>query len=131
MVIGDVWRTRLKFYLNGLSLRGISSLAVVPVNYFLLDLVVILGITGLDFFRFCIVGIAVLTTSFLLACSVENLSNMIRKIKKQRVVWFGLVAMFLLASSVTLICNRDTSLVILTRTFGQIVLCLLLVVRWL
>ena len=122
---------RLKGCQNALSLKGIASLAVVPVHYFLIYLVTIIGVTGVGLFSFGLIAIAVLTLSFLLARSVEKLSQIIRQIKKQKVVWFGLVAMFLLAAGVTLIYNKESpSLVMLTRTFGQIVLCLLFVVRW-
>lgn len=121
---------RLKVCQNALSLRGISSLAVVPVHYFLIELVVILGITGLDLISFCMVAIAVLNTSFLLAHFVESLSQIIRKIEKQRAVWFCLVAMFFLASGVTLLISRESTFVAMfTRSIGQIVLCLLLVTR--
>jgi hypothetical protein len=90
----------------------------------------IIGVKQLGLFSFCMVAIAVLTTSFLVARSVESLSRMIRQIQKQKIVWFGLVAMFLLVAGFTLICSREsTSLIMLTRTFGQIVLYLLLVVR--
>ncbi len=68
-------------------------------------------------------------------CSLEGLITTylplpIRQIQKQKIVWFGLVAMFLLSAGFTLICSREiTSLIMLSRTFGQIVMCLLLVVR--
>ncbi len=121
----------LKGCQNALSLRGIASLAVVPVHYFLIDLVVVIGVKQLGLFSFCILAIGVLTTSFLLARFVEDLSRIMRLLQKQRVVWFGLVVMFLLAGILTFIFSQEnTSLVMLTRTFGQIVLCLLLVVRW-
>lgn len=123
--------SRLRVCQNALSLRGIASLAVVPVHYFLIYLVASIGINRLGSFSFCILAIGVLTTSFLIARFVEDLSRMVRQIQSQRFVWFGLVVMFLLAAGVTLIFSREsTSLVMLTRTFGQIVLCLLLVVRW-
>jgi hypothetical protein len=55
---------------------------------------------------------------------------MIRQMKRQKVVWFGLAAMFLFAAGLTLIFSREsTSLALFPRTFGQSVLCLLFVVR--
>ena len=76
------------------------------------------------------IAIAVLISSFLLARFVEKLSYIILEIKQQKIVWYGLAAMFVVAAGLTLIYNREsTSLVMLTRTFGQIVLCLLFVIR--
>ena len=123
---------RLRVCQEALSLRGIASLAVVPVHYFLIYLVVISvsGEKGVDLFRYSLIAIAVSVGSFLLSRSVENLSQMIRQMKRQKVVWFGLAAMFLFAAGLTLIFSREsTSLALLPRTFGQIVLCLLFVVR--
>ncbi|HAX76130.1 MAG TPA: hypothetical protein DCY88_09920 [Cyanobacteria bacterium UBA11372] len=121
---------KLSICQNALSLKGIASLAVVPVHYFLIDLVTRMGAKELNLLSYGIIAIAVLTISFLGARFVEYLSSIIVKIKKQKVVWVGLVAMFLLASGLTLIYNREsTSLVMLTRTFGQIVLCLLFAMR--
>lgn len=137
LLIGLAWslaicgECRLRGCQNILSLKGIASLAVVPVHYFLIYLVVIIGMTGLSLFSFCVIAIAVLTTSFLLARSIEKLSRMIHQIKKQNVVWFVLVTMFLLAAGATLFFGKEsTYLVMLVRTLGQIVLCLLLVIRW-
>lgn len=122
---------RLKKVQNALSLRGIASLAVVPLHYFLIELIAVLGINGLNLFSFFIVALAVVTSSFLLARYVENLSRILRKVQNQKAVWVGLVIMFLLTASLTIIFSREsTSLVMLTRTWGQLVLCLLFVVRW-
>src|ERR671933_836331 len=122
---------RLKVCQDALSLRGIASLAVVPVHYFLIYLVVIAKVTGVDLFGYSLIAIAVLAASFSGARAVENLSQIIRQVKKQRVVWFGLAAMFVLAAGLTLIYSsqESTSLALFPRTFGQIVLCLMFVVR--
>ena len=121
---------RLKVGQDALSLRGIASLAVVPVHYFLIYLAVIAGGTGVNLFGYSLIAIAVLTASFFLARSIENLSQIIRQVKKQRLVWFGLAAMFILAAGLTLFYSQQsTSLALFPRTFGQIVLCLLFVVR--
>lgn len=121
---------KLKVGQDALSLRGIASLAVVPVHYFLIYLAIIAGGTGLNLFGYSLIAIAVLTASFFLARSIENLSQIIRQVKKQRIVWFGLAAMFILAAGLTLFYSQQsTSLALFPRTFGQIVLCLLFVVR--
>ncbi len=123
---------RLKVCQDALSLKGIASLAVVPVHYFLIYLVVLAGVTGVDLLRYSLIAIAVLAASFFLARAVENLSQIIRQVKTQKVVWFGLVALFVLAAGLTLIYSskETTSLALFPRTFGQIVLCLLFVIRW-
>jgi hypothetical protein len=122
--------SRLKIYQNALSLRGIASLAVVPIHYCLIYLVNLGVGKSLGLFSFCLIAIAVCTMSFLIARFVEKLSQILHKVRQQRIVWSSLVVMFLLATSLTLIYSREsTSLVILTRTWGQIVLCLLLVIR--
>lgn len=122
---------RLKLFQEALSLRGIASLAVVPVHYFLIYLIVISGGTGVNLLGYILIAIGVLTTSFFLSYSVEKLSQIIRQVKKQRIVWVGFVIMFLFTAGVTLITGKEsTSIAILPRTFGQIVLCLLFVLRW-
>lgn len=121
---------RLKVCQDALSLKGIASLAVVPVHYFLIYLVVLAGVTGVDLFRYSLIAIAVLAGSFFLARAVENLSQLIRQVKTQKVVWFGLVALFVLAAILTLFYSQQsTSLALFPRTLGQLVLCLLFVIR--
>lgn len=122
---------RLKPYQEALSLRGIASLAVVPIHYFLIYLIVTSGGTGINLLWYSIIAIAVLITSFFLSYSVEKLSQIIRQVKKQRLVWVGLVIMFLFTAGMTLMAGTEsTSVAIFPRTFGQIVLCLLFVLRW-
>src|ERR671933_284043 len=121
---------KLRVGQEALSLKGIASLAVVPIHYFLIYLVGIAGGTGVDLLKYSLIAIAVLTASFFLARSVENLSQIIRQVKKQKVVWFGLAAMFVLAAGLTLFYSQESKdLALFPRTFGQIVLCLLFVVR--
>ncbi len=121
---------RLKFSSNALLMKGISSFAVVPVHYFLIYLLVILGVSGLvGSFNFYLLLAATLTSSFLLAHLLENCSQMIRQIQQQRLVWLSLVVTFLLMAGFTLFLHPGTFFVMLTRTIGQIVLCLLFVIR--
>lgn len=124
-------KSRLKLYQEALSLRGIASLAVVPIHYFLIYLIVISGGTGVSLLVYSIMAIAVLIASFFLSYFVEKLSQIIRQVKKQRIVWVGLVIMFLFTAGVTWMTGIESaSIAILPRTFGQIVLCLLFVLRW-
>lgn len=122
---------KLKICQDALSLRGIASLAVVPVHYFLIYLAVLAGATGMDVFRYSLIAILVLAGSFFLARSVENLSQIMRQVKTQKVVWVGLVALFVLAGSLTLFYSQPSaSIALFPRTLGQLALCLLFVVRW-
>jgi len=122
--------SRLRVYQNASSLRGISSLAVVPVHYFLLYLLSIAGVKGLGSFGFCLLFIGVVTMSFLLAHYVESFSYMLRQIQQQKILWLGLVTMVLLTASIALIFRPTSAfLVMLNLTFGQLLLCILFVVR--
>lgn len=116
---------------EALSLKGIASLAVVPIHYILIYLVVISGGKEVDLFKYGLIAIAVLILSFFLSRQVETLSQRVRQLKNQKVVWLGLVGLFLLAAAITLISGQEaTAIAIYPRTFGQIVLCLLFVVRF-
>ncbi|MBV8884985.1 MAG: DUF1624 domain-containing protein [Chroococcidiopsidaceae cyanobacterium CP_BM_RX_35] len=120
---------KLRVYQNALSLQGIASFAVVPLHYFLIYLLVSLGVVGLGLLSFCLLLVAVLIVSFLLAHSVESFSQLLRRIQQQRLVWSCLVAMFLLALGTLVLAPNHAFLVMATKTCGQIVLCLLFVVR--
>ncbi len=117
---------------EALSLKGIASLAVVPIHYILIYLVVISGGKDVDLFKYSLIAMAVLILSFFFSRQVEKISQGVRKFNKQKVVWLGLVGMFLLAATLTLISGKDATFIaaIYPRTFGQIVLCLLFVVRF-
>ncbi|MDJ0556004.1 MAG: hypothetical protein QNJ68_16500 [Microcoleaceae cyanobacterium MO_207.B10] len=129
LVIGR--ETTPKICQDILSLRGISALAVVPVHYFIIYLVVISGATELNFVSYCLVTLVILIASFYLARSVEQLSQKLRKIERRKLIWFTLSGIFLLAASLTLFWGiNNPVLAMLPRTVGQIVLCQLLVVRW-
>lgn len=110
-----------------LSLKGIASLAVVPIHYILIYLIVIIGGKEVSLFQFSLIAITVLISSFLLSRQVEKLSQKIRKLNKPKIVWLGLVGMFFLAAITTLITGENHTFIasIYPRTFGQIVLCLL------
>jgi uncharacterized membrane protein len=121
--------SRLRVCQNALSLRGIDTFAVVPLHYFLLDLLVMYGVSGLKTFSFYLLVISVLTISFLLARSVESFSQIIRQVQPQRFVWFYLVAMLLVAGLILISAPKNLLIVTFIKLFGQIVLCLLFVIR--
>lgn len=120
----------LKVCQTALSLKGVASLAVVPTHYLLIYLVNFFGGEKLNLFSFYLVAICVLTTSFFIARSVEGLSHKMRQIQNQKVAWFGFVTMLLLAIGVILIFRQESTFINrLTLAFGQLILCLLLVIR--
>jgi hypothetical protein len=67
--------TRLRVCQEALFLRGMASLAVVLLPYFLISLVFIIGVTRVDLFRHSLIAISVLITSFLLAGLQKNLAK--------------------------------------------------------
>jgi uncharacterized membrane protein len=115
---------------QALSLKGIASLAVVPIHYILIYLVVISGGKEVDLFKYILIVIAIVVFSFFLSGQVEHLSQKVRQFNQPKIVWLGLVGLFVLAATITIISGKEaTVLAIYPRTFGQIVLCLLFVVR--
>ena len=121
---------RLKFYQNALSLKGIASLAVVPIHYFILEIVADIGGKKLSLFSYFMITIVILTTSFLLAHLMETISQTLRQTKHHNFVWFSLAIMFLFTACVMLALNRQSTFsIMLTRTLGQITLCFLFAVR--
>ncbi|MBV9385607.1 MAG: DUF1624 domain-containing protein [Chroococcidiopsidaceae cyanobacterium CP_BM_ER_R8_30] len=121
--------TKLTVCQNVLSLQGIASFAVVPLHYFLLYLLVRLQALGLGLLDFCLLLTAVLIVSFLLAHSIESFSQLLRRVQQQKFVWSCLVATFLLALNTLILTPNNPFLVAATRAGGQIVLCLLFVIR--
>lgn len=123
-------KPRLRVYQNALALPGVASLAVVPVHYFILELVVSIGGKGLNLFSFLLLATAVSVVSFLLAHFIEATNQNLRQAKQHSFIWLGLVTTFLLSAGVMLnLDSQNTFLIMLTRTIGQIALCLLFAVR--
>lgn len=116
---------------EALSLKGIASLAVVPIHYILIYLVVISGGKSVDLFKYSLIAIAVLVLSFFFSRQVENVGQKVRQFKQQKTVWLSLVAILTIAAALTLITGQQTTSIapIYPRTFGQLILCLLFVLR--
>lgn len=122
---------QFKILQTALSLRGVASLAVVPVHYFLIGFLAdTVGLKQLNSFTYGLICTAILVASFMLARAIERLSQKIHQINKQKLLWFGLVSILLLASGVTLAYGGKNEFVVMSsRTIGQTILCLLLTVR--
>lgn len=119
-----------KTYQRVLSLRGVASLAVVPIHYFFVGLVYQIGAKDLNLSAFVVLTVVILVMSFLIARLIENISQRLHTINKQNLLWLGLVLILLLSASVTLTYGgENTALALFSTTLGQVILCLLLSVR--
>jgi uncharacterized membrane protein len=117
-----------RFLSKGLSLRGISSLAVVPVHYFLIDLLGWFGIGTVQPTLFAVWAIGVTAFSFFLASMVEREGHALRKTRHQSLLKNSLVGVFVASACVTLTLNHTNFLTAISaRTIGELALCLLFV----
>lgn len=120
----------LKPVQSALSLRGVASLAIVPIHYFLLDLLTSLGVKDLNGLVFSLFAIGLCITTFFLARATESAGLKLQKIQSQKWLKIGLITATFLASCATLIYGGEGSVIALySRTIGQMILCLLLTFR--
>ena len=116
------------FISSGLSLRGISSLAVVPIHYFLIDLIGWFGIRAVQPLGFGLWAIGVTAFSFFLASQVEQEGNALSEISYQRLLKHSFIAVFVASACVAIALSKTNFLtVIIARTIGELALCLLFV----
>ncbi len=121
---------RLKVLRRPLSLKGIASLAIVPIHYLLIYLAAIAGVSNLTIAMFVPVICILLWATFMIAKSVEQLSMTVREVSDQTKVWLALVALLVVSAGLTMMLGQSAaSLSIYPRTIGQLALCLLFVVR--
>jgi uncharacterized membrane protein len=119
---------RLDFMSDRLSLKGISSLAVVPIHYFLIDSLTWAGMKEVQPVTYYLLGGIILILSFSLSYWVEQAGNVIRKAPRQ-----SLLRNILIGAFVTLACialasaQANPSIAITAKTIGQIILCFLFV----
>ncbi|MGI0489150.1 heparan-alpha-glucosaminide N-acetyltransferase domain-containing protein [Pantanalinema rosaneae CENA516] len=120
----------LKSVQSALSLRGVASLAIVPIHYFWLDLLVSLGVKDLHAWAFSLLTIGLCIVTFLLARTTEMVGFKLQQIESQKLLKIGLITAIFLVSCVTLIYGGEGSVVAMySRTIGQLILCLLLTFR--
>lgn len=120
----------INIYQNILSLRGVASLAVVPIHYALISLVTFLGIKNLDFLAFLPVIAIILFLSFFLARKVNSWSIWISTSQNHKTWRWIILVLLSLAATLTIFYGQRSSLGgTLSASFGQILLCFLLVVR--
>jgi uncharacterized membrane protein len=136
ILLGIAWSmaicavSTLKPVQSALSLRGVASLAIVPIHYFLLDLLTSLGVKDLNGLVFCVFTIGLCLGTFLLARTTEVTGFKLQQIESQKLLKIGLITAVFLVSCVTLIYGGEGSVIAMfSRTIGQLILCLLLTFR--
>ncbi len=111
-----------------LSMKGISSLAVVPIHYFLIDAGHWLGLREIQPEVYYAVAIAILALSFFLAAWMDEAGNTVRKISQQKFVRNSLIGLLVTSAIIVLAVNRtDPMTTTIAKTIGQLTLCLLFV----
>lgn len=116
-----------RFIQQGLALRGIPSLAIVPIHYFLIEVLINFGFINVNPWMFGVTLIGVTGITFLLARYVETLSRQMAQIEQQRLLWVGLIMMVGILACLTLISSQPAPfLSMAARTIGQLLLCGLL-----
>jgi uncharacterized membrane protein len=111
---------------SAIALPGVASLAVVPIHYLLIGWVAQSGWRQPTLLSFSLLLLILLTITFLLARVVQRLGARLTQ-SKQPQIWYGLVAATALLAVITLVFAQEKPLVsLLSRSNGQILLCLLL-----
>jgi len=111
-----------------LSLKGISSLAVVPVHYFLIDIGSWLALREIRPAAYYPVAIAILALSFFLAAWMNKAGNAVRQIADQGMIRSGLIGVFTASAILALATSHSSPpTAIVAKTLGQLALCLLFV----
>jgi len=118
------------FYQQSLSLRGVASLAVVPIHYALIALVTFIGIKNLNFLMFAFVITIIVSLSFFFARQVNSWSYWVSKSQNHTTWRWIILVLSSLAIALTIFYGKTSSLSgTLLASFGQILLCFLLVIR--
>ncbi len=111
-----------------LSLKGISSLAIVPIHYFLIDTGFWLGLRAIQPAAYYWVMIAILALSFFLAARMDRIGSAVRQISEQGLIRSCLLGL-LTASALIILVTHQTHppTAMVAKTIGQLALCLLFV----
>jgi len=115
---------------HGFSLRGMSSLAVVPLHYFFVDLFgIVLGTVSNDIL-FLIANALLVAVVFPSSRLVAAAGHWTSNLSRQRLAWSLLSAATALAGALLILGLVNSELAALSITCaGQLCLCVLLVVR--
>lgn len=123
----------LKNNLGFISLRGISSLAVVPIHYYLLDTLVFNNLVNVNFVLYFLTSLIIIILSFYLSHFVDKISYETSKKYSNSLLRSVFVGILILTIIISLPYNGKPDLNIVTSTaqmFGQLSLCCLLRSKW-
>jgi uncharacterized membrane protein len=112
-----------------LALRGIASLAVVPIHHFLINLISQGQDKTSSLLTYCVTTFIIIGITFFSARWVEIAAQKAAKLKQQRTLWFGLVAVVAVFATAIPLLGSDTLLAGLAAALGQLALCILFLVR--
>jgi uncharacterized membrane protein len=111
-----------------LTLKGMSSLAIVPIHYFLIDTGFWLGLREIQPTAYYSVAIAILVVSFFLATWMDRAGDAVRKISERGLIRSCLIGLFIASAGIALATSQDNPpTAIISKTVGQLALCLLFV----
>ena len=118
------------FYQHSLSLRGVASLAIVPIHYALIVLATFIGLKNLNFLMSAFVIALIVVLSFFFARQVNYWSYWAYK-SPHHTTWRRIIfVLSSLAAALTIFYGQKNSLSgTFLASFGQILLCFLLVIR--
>ena len=98
------------FYQQSLSLRGVASLAVVPIHYTLISLVTSIGIKNLNFLMFAFVIIIIVSLSFFFARQVNSWSYWVSKSQNHTTWRWIILVLSSLVAALTIFYGQNSSL---------------------
>ena len=119
-----------QFYQQSLSLRGVASLAVVPIHYALIALATFISIKNLNFLMSALVIAIIVALSFFVASQVNYWSYWASKSQNHTTWRWIILVLSSLVAALTIFYGQNSSLSgTLLASIGQILLCFLFVVR--
>jgi uncharacterized membrane protein len=116
---------------NYIGLRGVSSLAIVPIHYGLISILSVVGFNNLNPLIFIAIVLLISYISFICADQVESWGrSLVRVWPTQRILYTGLTLVALCAIITWFTSPESSFVLVVAVTAGQILLCLLLTIRW-
>ncbi|MFZ4641472.1 MAG: hypothetical protein ACOYMP_13905 [Nodosilinea sp.] len=114
-----------------IGLRGISSLAVVPIHYMIISLALSVTQGNLSPGLFIPMTILITYCSLSWARQIENLAQFLKGLKMSNVMITSMgCGLVLLLTGLMVPFSHQAILPNLIATLAQLVICLMLVVRW-
>lgn len=112
------------------SLRGVASLAFVPIHYALIQIAVARVGAISELAAYLAIVIAITALGLALAFAVDAVGRALRRLRHLRIAIAVLLVLAGIAAAMTIICSgARPEAAFASRTAGQIVLCLLFAIR--